>query len=98
MLTFNANVDIPGSDTVVLVNDYRVLKFGSRRLSLEWDLPFSSLKGVSKGENGIVFKHKDPASDKFIIIEDSVTRLSFYNEIVSAVNAYSARRRRERHR
>ena len=86
--------DLPGSDSVILVTDNRVLSFWSRRLRMAWDLPFSTLRAVSKESAGVLFRVK--GQDRFVVIEDETTRNNFYVTLSSVINAYSAKHKQVR--
>ncbi|KAI6047634.1 vacuolar protein sorting-associated protein 13 [Pisolithus marmoratus] len=92
--SYVAHMDLPGGDVVVLLTTSRVLSFRSRRLRLDWDLPFSDIQGVATEDNGIRFSHKSGRDhDRFILIPDTNTLTWFFGQIASVVKAFNARRR-----
>ncbi|KIY52729.1 hypothetical protein FISHEDRAFT_63685 [Fistulina hepatica ATCC 64428] len=89
-----AHIDSPGGDNVVLLTSARVLSFWSKRLRLEWELPFTQVAGVTVEDNGIRFAHKTGReNDKFVYIPDKKSQSWFFQEVASVVKAFNARRR-----
>jgi vacuolar protein sorting-associated protein 13A/C len=89
-------VDLPGGDNVVLVTATRVLSFWSKRLQLEWELPFTSVQGVTVEDTGIRFGHKaGKEHDKFVLIPDKSSQSWFFSQIATVVKAFNVRRRME---
>ncbi|KAI6162193.1 vacuolar protein sorting-associated protein 13 [Pisolithus thermaeus] len=92
--SYVAHIDLPGGDVVVLLTTSRVLSFTSRRLRLDWDLPFSDIQGVTTEDNGIRFSHKSGRDyDRFVLIPDKNTLAWFFGQIASVVKSFNARRR-----
>lgn len=87
-------VDSPGGDNVVLLTTSRVLSFWSKRLRLDWELPFSQVSGVTVEDTGIRFAHKaGKENDKFVFIPDKESQSWFFGEVASVVKAFNSRRR-----
>lgn len=92
--SYIAHIDLPGGDIIVLLTTSRVLSFTSRRLRLDWDLPFSDIQGVAVEDNGVRFSHKSGRIyDRFVLIPDQDTLAWFFGQISSVVKAFNARRR-----
>jgi len=86
--------DSPGADNVILLTSTRVLSFWSRKLRLEWDLPFSLIQGVTVEDTGIRFASKQGKEhDKFAFIPEKTAQSWFFNQVASVVRVYNARRR-----
>lgn len=87
-------IDSPGGDNVILLTGTRVLSFWSKRLRLDWELPFSQVQGVTVEDTGIRFAHKmGKEQDKFAFIPDKVSQSWFFNQVAAVVKSYNARRR-----
>lgn len=86
--------DSPGADNVILITASRVLSFWSKKLRLEWELPFAQLQGVTVEDTGIRFAHKaGKENDKFVFIPDRASQSWFFNQVASVVKSVNARRR-----
>jgi vacuolar protein sorting-associated protein 13A/C len=86
--------DAPGGDNVILLTQSKVLSFYSRKLRLDWELPFNQIQGVTAEDNGIRFAHRlGRAHDKFAIIPDKTSQTWFFNQVATVVRAFNARRR-----
>ena len=87
-------VDVPGGDNVVLLTTSKVLSFWSNKLRLEWELPFTSVQGVTIEDTGIRFAHKSGREyDRFVIMPDKSAQTWFFGQIATVVKAFNARRR-----
>jgi len=92
--TYVAHINTPGSDNVVLLTSSRVLSFWSKKLKLDWELPFTQVQGVTVEDTGIRFAHKGGKDhDKFIFIPDKSSQSWFFGEIASVVKSFNAKRR-----
>ena len=86
--------DSTGDDTVVLLTASRVLSFWSKRLQLDWDLPFTQVQGVTVEDTGIRFAHKaGKDNDKFAFIPDKGSQSWFFGQVASVVKSFNARKR-----
>ncbi|KAF7306925.1 hypothetical protein MIND_00485000 [Mycena indigotica] len=91
-----AHINTPGGDNVVLLTTSRVLSFWSRKLRLDWELPFSQVQGVSVEDTGIRFAHKSGReSDKFVFIQDKSSSSWFFAQVANVVKTYNSRRRQD---
>ncbi|KAJ7071032.1 vacuolar protein sorting-associated protein 13 [Mycena amicta] len=91
-----AHINTPGGDNVVLLTTTRVLSFWSKKLRLDWELPFSQVQGVSVEDTGIRFAHKSGReNDKFVFIQDKTSASWFFAQVASVVKAYNSRRRQD---
>ncbi|KAF5355629.1 hypothetical protein D9756_003767 [Leucocoprinus leucothites] len=89
-----AHIGSPGGDNVVLLTQSRVLSFWSRKLRLDWELPFSQVQGVTVEDTGIRFSHKaGRGQDRFAFIPDKASQSWFFNQVASVVKTYNARKR-----
>lgn len=89
-----ACVDSPGGDNVILLTRSHVLSFWSRKLRLDWELPFSQVQGVTVEDTGIRFSHKGGRDqDRFAFIPDKASQSWFFKQVASVVKAYNARKR-----
>lgn len=89
-----AHINAPGGDNVVLLTQSKVLSFYSRKLRLEWELPFNQIQGVTAEDNGIRFAHRlGRTHDKFAVIPDKASQTWFFNQVATVVRAFNARRR-----
>jgi vacuolar protein sorting-associated protein 13A/C len=71
-----------------------VLSFYSKRLRLDWELPFNQIQGVTAEDNGIRFAHRlGRENDKFTIIPDKASQTWFFNQVAAVVKQFNARRR-----
>ncbi|KAI8995643.1 vacuolar protein sorting-associated protein 13 [Trametes punicea] len=92
--TYVAHLNLPGGDNVVLLTTTGVLSFWSNKLTLEWELPFTQVQGVTIEDTGIKFAHKaGKEHDKFIFIPDKKSQTWFFSQVASVVKAFNARRR-----
>lgn len=103
--SYNANVDnqklmifrppdTPGGDNVVLLTSSRVISFWSKKLRLDWDLPFAMAQGVTVEDTGIRFAHKAGKDhDRFVFVPDKSSQSWFFNEVAAVVKSYNIRRR-----
>ena|SRR5258707_10066756 len=90
----NDVLDCPGADNVVLLTASRVLSFWSKKLTLEWELPFTQIQGITVEDTGIRFAHKaGKEQDRFAFIPDKASQSWFFNQVASVVKCFNARRR-----
>lgn len=88
------HADLPEGDGVVLLTATRVLYFWSKRLRLGWDLPLTSIQGVTVEDTGIRFAHKaGKSADKFVYIPDKGSQTWFFNQVAAVVKEFNVRRR-----
>jgi vacuolar protein sorting-associated protein 13A/C len=86
--------DFTGDDTVVLLTSSRVLSFWSKKLQLDWDLPFAQVQGVTVEDTGIRFAHKaGKENDKFAFIPDKGSQSWFFGQVALVVKSFNARKR-----
>ncbi|KAJ3515399.1 hypothetical protein NLJ89_g1777 [Agrocybe chaxingu] len=89
-----AHINAPGGDNVILLTASRVLSFWSKRLRLEWELPFTQIQGVTVEDTGVRFASKAGREhDKFAFIPDKASQSWFFNQVASVVKSFNARRR-----
>lgn len=89
-----AHINLPGGDNVVLLTAERVLSFWSRKLRLEWELPFTHVRGVTIEDTGIRFAHKaGKEHDKFVFIPDKASQTWFFSQVAAVVKSFNVRRR-----
>jgi len=89
-----AHINSPGADNVILITASRVLSFWSKKLRLDWELPFTQIQGVTVEDTGIRFAHKaGKESDKFAFIPDKASQSWFFAQVASVVKLFNARRR-----
>ncbi|XP_006454344.1 hypothetical protein AGABI2DRAFT_114096 [Agaricus bisporus var. bisporus H97] len=89
-----AHINSPGGDNVILLTRSHVLSFWSRKLRLDWELPFSQVQGVTVEDTGIRFSHKGGRDqDRFAFIPDKASQSWFFKQVASVVKAYNARKR-----
>ncbi|KAF8974033.1 vacuolar protein sorting-associated protein 13 [Flammula alnicola] len=89
-----AHINSPGADNVILLTASRVLSLWSKKLRLEWELPFTQIQGVTVEDTGIRFAHKaGKEHDKFAFIPDKASQSWFFNQVASVVKSFNARRR-----
>jgi vacuolar protein sorting-associated protein 13A/C len=94
MITDNGSPDLPEGDNVAILTATRVLSIWSKRLKLDWDLPFASVQGVTIEDTGIRFAHKSGKEhDKFLHIPDKSSQQWFFNQISGVVKSVNVRRR-----
>jgi vacuolar protein sorting-associated protein 13A/C len=92
LLTFVA--DLPEGDNVVILTSTRILSIWSKRLRLDWDLPFTSVQGVTIEDSGIRFVHKaGKEHDKFLHIPDKSSQQWFFSQVSSVVKNVNVKRR-----
>jgi vacuolar protein sorting-associated protein 13A/C len=86
--------DIVGGDNVVLLTSSRILSFWSKKLRLDWELPFADVQNVATEDTGIHFSHKaGRGHSKFVFVPDQSSRSWFFDEVASVVKAFNIRRR-----
>ncbi|KAJ7181657.1 vacuolar protein sorting-associated protein 13 [Mycena crocata] len=91
-----AHINAPGGDNVVLLTSSRVLSFWSKRLKLDWELPFSQVQGVTVEDTGIRFAHKSGKEhDKFVFIQDKSSQSWFFGQVATVVKAFNSRKRQD---
>ncbi|KAG7450519.1 vacuolar protein sorting-associated protein 13 [Guyanagaster necrorhizus] len=94
--SYVAHFNSPGSDNVVLLTASRVLSFWSKRLRLDWDLPFTEVQGVTVEDTGIRFAHKaGKEHDKFVFIPEKSSQSWFFDRVAGVVRTFNLRRRME---
>jgi vacuolar protein sorting-associated protein 13A/C len=92
--SYVAHINSPGGDNVALLTASRILSLWSRRLRLDWELPFTQVQGVTVEDTGIRFAHKaGKASDKFVLIPDKSSQSWFFGQVALVVKSFNARRR-----
>ena len=61
---------------------------------MEWDLPFTNIKGVTIEDTGIRFAHKaGKEHDKFIYIPEKSSQSWFFEQIAAVVKSFNAKKR-----
>ncbi|KAJ7783787.1 vacuolar protein sorting-associated protein 13 [Mycena maculata] len=91
-----AHINAPGGDNVVLLTSSRVLSFWSKKLKLDWELPFSQVQGVTVEDTGIRFAHKaGKEHDKFVFIQDKSSQSWFFGQVATVVKAFNSRKRQD---
>jgi len=91
-----AHINISGGDNVILLTNTRILSFWTKRLRLEWELPFISLQAVTVEDRGIRFAHRDGrAHDKFAMISDKTSQSWFFRQVAGVIKSFNTRRRLE---
>jgi len=89
-----AHINTPGGDNVVLLTSSRVLSLWSKKLRLDWDLPFTTVRGVTVEDTGIRFTHKAGKDhDKFVFVPNKSSQSWFFGEVAAVVKSYNIRRR-----
>jgi len=89
-----AHINILGGDNVVLLTATRVVSFWSRKLTLDWDLPFTHVQGVTIEDTGIRFTHRvGKEHDKPVYIQDKLLRDWFFGQISAVVKTFNAKKR-----
>ncbi|KAF5314046.1 hypothetical protein D9611_006808 [Ephemerocybe angulata] len=89
-----AHINSPGGDNVVLLTQSKVISFYSKRLRLDWELPFTQIQGVTAEDNGIRFAHRlGREHDKFAVIPDKASQTWFFNQVATVVKQFNTRRR-----
>ncbi|TFK57082.1 DUF1162-domain-containing protein [Heliocybe sulcata] len=92
--SYVAHINLPGGDNVVLLTAERILSFWSRRLRLEWELPFTHVRGVTIEDTGIRFAHKSGREhDRFVLIPDKASQTWFFGQVAAVVKTFNVRRR-----
>ena len=87
-------LDVPGGDNIVLLTATRVISFWSRKLTLEWDLPFTHVQGVTIEDTGIRFAHKAGREhDRFVHVPDKSSQNWFFGQIAAVVKSFNAKKR-----
>ncbi|KAJ7038206.1 vacuolar protein sorting-associated protein 13 [Mycena alexandri] len=91
-----AHINAPGGDNVVLLTSSRVLSFWSKKLKLDWELPFSQVQGVTVEDTGIRFAHKAGREhDKFVFIQDKSSQSWFFSQVATVVKSFNAKKRQD---
>lgn len=91
-----AHINAPGGDNVVLLTSSRVLSFWSKKLKLDWELPFAQVQGVTVEDTGIRFAHKlGKEHDKFVFIQDKSSQSWFFAQVASVVKSFNSRKRQD---
>ncbi|KAK7064233.1 hypothetical protein R3P38DRAFT_3417731, partial [Favolaschia claudopus] len=94
--SYVAHINAPGGDNVVLLTSSRVLSFWSRKLRLEWELPFTQVQGVTVEDTGIRFAHKAGREhDKFVFIQDKSSGSWFFSQVATVVKSFNAKKRQD---
>lgn len=92
--SYVAHINSPGGDNVILLTHSRILSFWSRKLRLDWELPFNQVQGVTVENTGIRFSHKSGKEfNRFAFIPDKTSQSWFFNQVASVVKNYNARKR-----
>jgi vacuolar protein sorting-associated protein 13A/C len=78
----------------VLLTASRVLSFWSRKLRLDWELPFTQVQGVTVEDTGIRFAHKaGKENDKFAFIPEKTSQSWFFGQVALVVKSFNAQKR-----
>jgi vacuolar protein sorting-associated protein 13A/C len=86
--------DLPEGDNVIILTASRLLSIQSKRLRLNWELPFTSVQTVTIEDNGIRFAHKmGKGHDRFIYIPDKSSQSWFFNQVATVVKDFNVRKR-----
>jgi len=86
--------DIGGEDNIILLTAIRVVSFWSRKLTVEWELPFTHVQGVTIEDTGIRFAHKaGKEHDKFVYIPDKSSQNWFFGQIAGVVKSFNVKKR-----
>ncbi|KAJ7634302.1 vacuolar protein sorting-associated protein 13 [Mycena polygramma] len=94
--SYVAHINAPGGDNVVLLTSSRVLSFWSKKLKLDWELPFSQVQGVTVEDTGIRFAHKSGREhDKFVFIQDKSSQSWFFSQVATVVKSFNAKKRQD---
>ncbi|KAH7104413.1 vacuolar protein sorting-associated protein vps13 [Auriculariales sp. MPI-PUGE-AT-0066] len=92
-----AHVVLVDGDNIALLTTTRVLSFSSRRLRLNWDLPFANVTAVNIENAGITFKDRNgPGADKFLPIAEASAKDWFFEQIARVVKDFNLKRREDR--
>jgi len=89
-----AHLNSASDDSVVLLTASRVLSFWSKKLRLDWQLPFTDIQGVIIEDTGIRFAHKaGKEHDKFAFVPDKSSQSWFFGKVSSVVKVFNAKKR-----
>lgn len=78
----------------MLLTSSRVLSFWSRKLRLDWELPFTQVQGVTVEDTGIRFAHKaGKENDKFAFIPEKTSQSWFFGQVALVVKSFNAQKR-----
>lgn len=88
-----AHLDLPGQELVVMLTLSRIICVRSRRLKLEYEVPFNDIKTIQLESTGISLILRGGVQGPFVPISDNSSRQWFFNQIQKVVVEYNSTRR-----
>ncbi|KAI8384441.1 uncharacterized protein BYT42DRAFT_612143 [Radiomyces spectabilis] len=87
-----AHCYVQSNERVALLSSQRVMLIRTRRLSLEWQEPFTEIQTIKCEATGIAIYLRNMSQEPFLVIADKKAREWFFKKIEEAVIKYNAAR------
>ncbi|KAI7863658.1 hypothetical protein BDF14DRAFT_1733660 [Spinellus fusiger] len=87
--------NIQDDERIAMLTSNRVMLMRTRRISVEWQEPFTDIKTIKCETTGIAIQLSSQKWEPFLLITDKKTRELFFKKIEEAVVKYNAIRRPE---
>ncbi|KAI8644804.1 hypothetical protein BD408DRAFT_104972 [Parasitella parasitica] len=91
--TYIAHCHVQNDERVAMLTTTRVMLIHTRRLSVEWQEPFTEIQTIKREPTGIAIYLRSMSWEPFLIISDKHSREDFFKKIEEAVIKYNSTRR-----
>ncbi|KAI9273340.1 hypothetical protein EDC94DRAFT_192131 [Helicostylum pulchrum] len=91
--TYIAHCHVQSDERVAMLTTNRVMLIRTRKLSVEWQEPFTEIQTIKREPTGIAIYLRSMSWEPFLIISDKYSREDFFKKIEEAVTKYNSTRR-----
>jgi vacuolar protein sorting-associated protein 13A/C len=91
--TYIAHCHVQNDERVAMLTTNRVMLIRTRKLSVEWQEPFTEIQTIKREPTGIYIYLRSMSWEPFLIISDKHSREDFFKKIEEAVIKYNSTRR-----
>lgn len=91
--TYIAHCHVQNDERVAMLTTNRVMLIRTRKLSVEWQEPFTEIQTIKREPTGIAIYLRSMSWEPFLIISDKHSREDFFKKIEEAVIKYNSTRR-----
>lgn len=91
--TYIAHCHVQNDERVAMLTTTRVMLIRTRKLSVEWQEPFTEIQTIKREPTGIAIYLRSMSWEPFLIISDKHSREDFFKKIEEAVIKYNSTRR-----
>ncbi|KAI8990033.1 hypothetical protein BDB01DRAFT_718047 [Pilobolus umbonatus] len=88
-----AHCHVQNDERVAMLTSNRVMLIRTRKLSVEWQEPFTEIQTIKREPTGIAIYLRSMSREPFLIISDKYSREQFFKKIEEAVTKYNSSRR-----